>query len=246
MPAQEEEVRAAVGRRRPIARAGGSRAHHRADEPRARRCAASACVLGEPDAQGRRQASAGARRRVRPAVRRGAGRHRRGARSFVPAARHERGGRCLGRAAGQSRDAGHRRARRLRRGRRRPTARRPSSRPRRTGARRPTPSTPTCGISPPARSQEMPEDEVETTSTLPPDGAVSLDLRPQPREICRCAPATRHTTAASSLPPDSPKSRHGAKPAGACAAISRTYVRPSTCEVACASAGAHGRPRCPR
>ncbi len=35
----------------------------------------------------------------------------------------------------------------------------------------------------PRQIAELPEDEVETTSTLPPDGAVSLDLRPQPREI---------------------------------------------------------------
>ena len=36
---------------------------------------------------------------------------------------------------------------------------------------------------PPRMVHEMPEDEFETASTLPPDGTIDLDLRPTPREI---------------------------------------------------------------
>ncbi len=35
----------------------------------------------------------------------------------------------------------------------------------------------------PAEVSEMPEDEFQTASTLPPDGSITLDLRPTPREV---------------------------------------------------------------
>jgi NADPH-dependent glutamate synthase beta subunit-like oxidoreductase len=35
----------------------------------------------------------------------------------------------------------------------------------------------------PAEVTEMPEDEFQTASTLPPDGSITLDLRPTPREV---------------------------------------------------------------
>jgi len=38
------------------------------------------------------------------------------------------------------------------------------------------------GVSP-RNVTEMPEDEFETASTLPPDGRILLDLRPTPREV---------------------------------------------------------------
>ncbi len=39
-----------------------------------------------------------------------------------------------------------------------------------------------CKLSP-AQVSEMPEDEFQTASTLPPDGTITLDLRPTPREV---------------------------------------------------------------